>query len=228
MPITFLDLILLTVMLISALLAMIRGFMREVLSIAAWVIAAGTTLYAFPRLLPMAKTYFNNDLVANAAVVGGTFLGTLLIVSILTVRISDMILDSRVGALDRTLGFLFGLARGLIIVAVAFIFFDWLVPSASQPNWVLSAKSRVILKGTGDWLQALLPEDMDKYLSQVLKKRKGGEEQQDAPDAPPPDRRSDLGTTTTTGSIRRTEPSGYERSDRDGMKQLIETRANQR
>lgn len=228
MPITFLDLILLTVMLISALLAMIRGFMREVLSIAAWVIAAGTTLYAFPRLLPMAKTYFNNDLVANAAVIGGTFLGTLLIVSILTVRISDMILDSRVGALDRTLGFLFGLARGLIIVAVAFIFFDWLVPSASQPNWVLSAKSRVILKGTGDWLQALLPEDMDKYLSQVLKKRKGGEEQQDAPDAPPPDRRSDLGTTTTTGSIRRTEPSGYERSDRDGMRQLIENRANQR
>ena len=49
--------------------------------------------------------------------VGGVFLGTLLIVSIFTIRISDMVLDSRVGALDRTLGFLFGLGRGLIIVA---------------------------------------------------------------------------------------------------------------
>ena len=64
------------------------------------------------------------------------FLGTLLIVSIITVRISDMVLDSRVGALDRTLGFLFGLGRGLIIVVVAFLFFAWLVPDRSQPEWV--------------------------------------------------------------------------------------------
>ena len=67
------------------------------------------------------------------AVIGGLFLGTLLIVSIITVRISDMILDSRIGALDRSLGFLFGLGRGLIIVVVAYLFFDWLVPQKSQP-----------------------------------------------------------------------------------------------
>ncbi len=132
MPITVLDIILLVVMLISALLAMIRGFMREILSIAAWVAAAIATLYLYPRLLPIAKAYFNNDIVAAGAVIGGVFLGTLLIVSIITVRISDMILDSRIGALDRTLGFLFGLGRGLIIVVVAFLFFDWLVPQTSR------------------------------------------------------------------------------------------------
>ena len=104
MPITLLDFILIGVMLVSALLAMIRGFMREILSIAAWVIAAVATLYAYSRLLPYAKTYFNNDIIAAGAVIGGTFLGTLLIVSIITVRFSDMVLDSRVGALDRTLG----------------------------------------------------------------------------------------------------------------------------
>jgi len=125
MPITLLDIILIGVMLISALLAMIRGFMREILSIAAWVIAAVATLYAYSKLLPFAKTYFNNDIVAAAVVVGGTFLLTLIVVSIITVRFSDMVLDSRVGALDRTLGFLFGLGRGLIIVVVAFLFFAW-------------------------------------------------------------------------------------------------------
>ncbi len=98
MPITLLDIILIGVMLISALLAMIRGFMREILSIAAWVIAAGTTLYSYSKLLPYAKSYFSNDIVAAAAVVGGTFLLTLLVVSIVTVRFSDMVLDSRVGA----------------------------------------------------------------------------------------------------------------------------------
>ena len=53
--------------------------------------------------------------------VAGVFVGTLIVVSVITVRISDMILDSRIGALDRTLGFLFGLARGLLIVVVAFL-----------------------------------------------------------------------------------------------------------
>src|SRR5882757_9795801 len=113
-PITILDLVLLGVMLISGLLAMVRGFMREILSIAAWGAAALVTLYAFAKLLPTAKTYFNNDTIADVVV--GVFIGTLIVVSIITVRISDMILDSRIGALDRTLGFLFGLARGLLIV----------------------------------------------------------------------------------------------------------------
>jgi membrane protein required for colicin V production len=177
MPITLLDIILIGVMLISALLAMIRGFIREILSIAAWVIAALVTLYSFSKLLPVAKTYFNNDIVAYAIVLGGTFLGTLLVVSVITVRFSDMVLDSRIGALDRTMGFLFGLARGLIIVVVAFLFFAWLVPDRSQPEWIRSAKSRVVLQGTGDWLMSMLPEDLDATISKRLKKTKPEEEE---------------------------------------------------
>jgi membrane protein required for colicin V production len=170
MPITLLDIVLILVMLISGLLAMVRGFMREVLSIVAWVLAAGATLYAYAKLLPLAKQYFNNDIVAAVAVVGGVFLLTLLIVSVVTVRISDMVLDSRVGALDRTLGFLFGLARGLVIVVVAFMFFSWLVPDRSQPEWVRNAKSRVVLTGTGQWLMSMLPEDPENTILKRLKK----------------------------------------------------------
>ena len=191
MPITWLDFLLLGVMLVSGLLAMIRGFMREVLSIAAWATAAVATILLYNRLLPIAKESISNDMLATVAVVGGVFLVTLLLVSIITVRISDMILDSRIGALDRTLGFLFGLARGLIIVVVAFLFFSWLVPSNKQPEGVRNAKSRVVLENTGEWLQALLPQDMDNYLSQWFKRRPRGDE--DPPDAAP-DRRSSLGT----------------------------------
>ena len=86
MPITILDLILLGVMLVSGLLAMVRGFMREVLSIAAWGSAALVTLYSFNKLLPTAKTYFNNDTVAAVVVVAGVFVGTLIVVSVITVR----------------------------------------------------------------------------------------------------------------------------------------------
>jgi membrane protein required for colicin V production len=189
MPITLLDIILMVVMLISGLLAMVRGFMREVLSITAWVLAAGATLYLYGKLLPLAKQYFNNDIVAAVAVVGGVFLVTLLIVSVLTIRISDMVLDSRVGALDRTLGFLFGLGRGLIIVVIAFQFFTWLVPDRSQPNWVKDAKSRVVLASTGQWLMSMLPDDPESTILNKLKKPRP--EDPDNP-APAPDQHSEL------------------------------------
>src|SRR5215471_11597009 len=186
MPITLLDIILLAVMLISGLLAMIRGFMREILSIGAWGVAAVATLYSYSRVLPLAKQYFNSDAVAAGVSAGGVFLGTLLIVSIITARISDMDLDSRVGALDRTLGFLFGLGRGLIIVVVAFLFFAWLVPDRSQPEWVRSAKSRIVLQGTGDWLMSMLPDDPESTILKRLKKPKPEE------DEPTPGQRSSL------------------------------------
>src|SRR3954451_18766650 len=191
MPITLLDVILLAVMLISALLAMVRGFMREVLSIASWAAAALLTLYAYPKLKPIVLQYFSNDIVASAITIGGVFLGTLLVVSVITIKISDTILDSRVGALDRTLGFLFGLGRGLIIVVVAFLFFSWLVPPAKQPDGVKSAKSLRPLQLTGNWLQDLLPQDVDNTISQWFRNRRRGNEEQEPPDGPPPDQKSE-------------------------------------
>jgi membrane protein required for colicin V production len=222
MPLTWLDLLLLGVMLISGLLAMIRGFMREILSIAGWGAAAVATLLLYPKLLPIAQANIANNTVATIAVIGGVFLITLLLVSVVTVRISDMILDSRIGALDRTLGFLFGLGRGLIIVVVAFLFFAWLVPPTKLPDGVKNAKSRVVLENTGEWLQGLLPQDMDNYLSQWFKKRpKGGDDQEPPPEAsPPPGQRSDSSSPEVTGSVR--AQAGYERSDRNDMKQLID------
>jgi membrane protein required for colicin V production len=211
MPITLLDIILIGVMLISALLAMIRGFMREILSIAAWAIAAVATLLAYSKLLPFAKSYFNNDIVATGVVIGGTFLLTLIVVSIITVRFSDMVLDSRVGALDRTLGFLFGLGRGLIIVVVAFLFFDWLVPPRTQPSWVANAKSLTVLKHTGEWLVSMLPDDPESTILKRLKRPKPDEG--DPQDSPP-------GRGSLDGPSR--EAAGYGRSDRAGIQKLIE------
>ena len=204
MPITILDLVLLAVMLISGLLAMVRGFMREILSIAAWGAAALVTLYSYSKLLPTAKTYFNSDTIASIAVVAGVFIGTLIIVSVITVRISDMILDSRIGALDRTLGFLFGLARGLLIVVVAYEFFIWLVPDKQRPDWVVGAKSRTMLDSTGEWLKGLLPDDPENTILKRFKKNKPEEEQTDTDQAAP-------------GS-----GDGYSKPNRESLKKLIE------
>ena len=200
MPITLLDILLLVVMLISGLLAMIRGFMREILSIGAWGIAALVTLYSFAKVLPIAEGYVSSKTVATGITVGSIFLLTLLIVSIITVRISDMILDSRVGALDRTLGFLFGLGRGLIIVVVAFLFFAWLVPDRSQPEWVRGAKSKVVLQSTGQWLMAMLPDDPESTILKRLKKPAPAD--QDAPPDAAPGRKSELQPPVTLARLK--------------------------
>jgi membrane protein required for colicin V production len=169
----YLDIFLIVVMLISGMLAMVRGLIREVLSILGWGAAAGAAVYAYAKLLPSAKLYFNNDYVAIGVTVAGSFLLTLIIVSVITVKISDKILDSRIGALDRTLGFLFGLARGLIIVVVAFAFFDWLVPVKTQPTWVTSAHSIEALKSMRDSIISMSP-DIEAWYAKFKKQRNEG------------------------------------------------------
>lgn len=169
MPVTVLDLIVIGSMLISALLAMVRGFTREVLSIAAWVAAAVAALLLFPHVQPFLDPYIKNPVVAQLAAGAAVFLVTLIVVSFITIRISDMILDSRIGAIDRTLGFLFGAARGLLLAVVAFMFYAWLVPDKSQPVWVQNAKSRPLLESSGTWLVGLLPSDPKSAFLQRLR-----------------------------------------------------------
>ncbi|HTS41296.1 MAG TPA: CvpA family protein [Xanthobacteraceae bacterium] len=225
MPVTWLDLLLLGIMLVSGILAMIRGFMREVLSVAAWAAAAIATIVLYDKLLPVAESNLGSGTVAKVAVILGVFLLTLIIGSLITARVSDLVLDSRIGALDRSLGFIYGLARGLLIVVVAFHLFIWFVPENKRPEGVRDAKSNQLLLSTGQWVQSLLPQDMDNYLSSlfstVFKRQQKGPDP-DAPDSTPnrrPDRSGSLNPADP-----RNEQIGYDRSDRADMRQLIEGR----
>ena len=202
MPITLLDGILLVIMLISAVLAMVRGFVREVLSIGSWVAAAVAAYMLYGYVLPYAKQYISNDYVALGAAIAGVFLLTLIIVSYITMRISDFVLDSRIGALDRTLGFVFGAARGMLLVVVGLAFFNWFVPAERQPQWVVQAKSRDLLTSIGLQLQAALPEDPEKKLQDLKRSsRRDADEPQGQPQG---------------GN----ENTGYSAAERQGIDQL--------
>jgi membrane protein required for colicin V production len=71
--------------------------------------------------------------------------------------------------MDRTLGFLFGAARGLLIAVIAFVFFDKLVGEKQHPEWIKQAKLRPSLKETGDQIIALLPDDPEATILNRLK-----------------------------------------------------------
>ncbi len=176
-------------MLVSGFLAMVRGFTREVLSIFSWAVAAVAALYLTSKNYWNAvEPYFPSPAIAQIAFAVGVFLITLIIVSFITFRISDRVLDSRVGALDRTLGFIFGLARGFLLVAIVFILFSAL--ARDQPAWITEARSYPILKQTQVAIESLMPPNPEQYLPGSLKPDETPEGQAPAPGTeagtPPP------------------------------------------
>ncbi len=152
---TILDLVLAAVMLISGFLAMLRGLTREILSIAAWVAAAaaaGITYFFYQeeikQLVPIQP-----EIAAVGGVAALVFLVVLVVVSLLTIKIGDWVLDSSIGALDRTLGLLFGLARGMILVGIIFWFFIKFTDDKSRPDFIENAWSRDAIQWTSDKLE---------------------------------------------------------------------------
>ncbi len=168
MPFTLLDGILVFVMLISAVLAMIRGFTREVFSIGSWVAAAAVTYFFWDDLLPYTQRYVEDKNVSLGITIAGIFFITLLVVSLVTMRISDFVLDSRAGPLDRTLGFLFGAARGLILVVIAVLFLNFFIAPDRQPMWIAKAKSKPWLDTLGSDLMNRLPDDPEAEIMERL------------------------------------------------------------
>ena len=127
MSVTLLDVVAIGIILISAVLAMVRGFVREVLSIASWLIAAVAAYYLYAPLQDVIQPYVDNETLATIIAVVVVFIVVLVIVTYITMKIADLVVDSRIGSMDRMFGFLFGAARGLLVVVVAFAGFIWLV-----------------------------------------------------------------------------------------------------
>lgn len=184
LPVSLLDLMVIGIVLISGLLASVRGFAREVLAIGSWVAAAIAAYIFHPRVLVFLEPHIANHQVAIAASIALLFLGVLIIATMITVKISDVILDSSIGTLDRTLGFLFGAARGFLIAAIAFLFFDKLVGVNQYPDWIRDAKFRPILKESGDQIIALLPSDPG-FLDKLKAKAAGTDSSAGDPTTPP-------------------------------------------
>lgn len=153
-PLSYLDAALLAICFISGLLAMYRGLTREMLSILSWVVAAAATLYfvlnykAFAA--EMAQQMGTQVAIAQIAVGAVIFLIVLIVVHLITARISDTVLDSQVGMIDRILGLAFGLARGYVLVVIPYMFFLNFFPDPKlHPKWVRDSKSLPYLDATG-------------------------------------------------------------------------------
>jgi membrane protein required for colicin V production len=152
------DLIIIAILALSALLAFMRGFVREVLSIGAWVGAALATIYGFPLAQPYARKYIEVVLFADIAAGVTIFVAALILLTILSHALSKNVRDSALGAVDRSLGLLFGLARGAVLVCLAYLVMAWAIPKDDRPVWVAQSRTLPLVQQGADLLLKILPE----------------------------------------------------------------------
>ena len=186
-PFTLLDLVLLAILAISGLVAMYRGLTREVLSILSWVAAAVAAFYVIfyqqGFAEELAKQLANPPqqvhlIIARIIIGSAIFLIVLIIVHLITSHISDTVLDSRIGPIDRILGLGFGVVRGFILVvipymfAVSFVCKDGATRAIAQgcqpgelPVWIEDARSKNMIKSTGSTLFGVLDRFVPKGIS---------------------------------------------------------------
>lgn len=197
------DIIVIGIIVLSGLFALARGLVKEVLSIASWAGAVLVTLFAFVPLRGIARDFISWPIAADITTGAALFLGSLFIFSFASHFVAKLVQDSAVGALDRTLGFVFGLLRGLLILIVLYIGASWAIGSSDQPNWFRNARTLPIVALGAKLVVALVPQDLRRQLPRIVDPEKRSQKRTD---------------TTPTGA----EAQGYRAVERRDMQRLIE------
>jgi membrane protein required for colicin V production len=145
---------------LSAVFAFARGFVREALSIVAWVGAGFVTLYGAGHVYALVEPMVHNPLLSNLIAYGGTFLICLVLLTIITGIVARSVRAGSLSSIDRTLGFIFGVLRGAFVICLAYLLLDMAVPGTDRPSWLREAKSAPYLQQGADMLRNVLPESL--------------------------------------------------------------------
>ena len=214
-----LDLALFAVVVASAIIAYLRGFVREVFSLASWIGAAILAWLAFDPLSAMLSQYIQPALLARIAAGAGSFIAALVLLSVIAGRIAGRVERSSHSALDRALGFLFGLVRGAVIISALYLVGSRIVPPQDQPVWVREARSVPLIEAGARQLEQLLPQRVADYgtseadrLQREIERIEAGRrlyEKLERPEAEPE-------------TAAKKPPKGYKDKDRRDLDRLIE------
>ena len=157
-PVNPVDILIVLVLLVSGGLAFARGFVRESLGLGAWIGAAFATLYAFPEAKGYLRSWIDMTLLADAITGCAIFIVTLVILVVLSHLLTARIRGSRLGAIDRSLGFAFGLLRGAIVVCLAYMLLVWAVPEEDRPAWIEEARFIPWVHQGAEVIRVVMPE----------------------------------------------------------------------
>jgi membrane protein required for colicin V production len=157
LSITVVDLVAGFVILVSAGLAAWRGLMRETLSILSWIVAAYLAYLFYPTFRPMVRGFISPAWLADTVDFAALFIILLVPLSFMSFRMAEGVKKSEIGPVDRALGFVFGIGRGLVVIGLAYIVFGYLVPPAKDPDWLKGARVYPVVQKTSVLLKSIVP-----------------------------------------------------------------------
>ncbi len=171
------DIVVIAVILLSGLMAFFRGFVREGLSIAGWVGAVYVAILGLPHARPYVEQHIDNETAASVVAGAGIFIIALIAFGLIGSLIAKLVRGTTLSAVDRSLGFLFGLVRGVVLVSLAYLIMAQVFPEGQEPEWFEQAHSRPWVERSSGILVSLVPEDvMADALGAVRARTAGGED----------------------------------------------------
>ncbi|OCF99334.1 colicin V production protein [Gilliamella apis] len=131
------DFTIIGVIILSALISIIRGFVKEALSLISWVLAffIASRFYMY---ITSYLTYFDSDVIRIAVAIAILFISTLIVCAIVSYIIGQLVQKTGLSSTDRVLGICFGVLRGILVVAAVLFFVDTFTPLSQSPSWVQS------------------------------------------------------------------------------------------
>lgn len=169
---TIIDGIVAVIIILSAVLAYSRGFVREALSIGGWILAAiaayvfAPTVEPLMREVPILKDFLGTNCeLSMIAAFAAVFALALVVVSVFTPLFAGAVQRSALGGIDQGLGFLFGALRGVVLVVIAFIVYERVIVSDPIPM-VDDSRSAVVFAQVSESLDERIPEDAPGWIAQ--------------------------------------------------------------
>lgn len=135
------DWAIIAILTLSCVISLVRGFVKEALSVAIWVIAFGVATWFSPKLAPLLAVYIDAISLRQMAAFAGLFVVTLLIGGAVNYLLSTLIKATGLSGTDRLLGVLFGIIRGFVIIMVIVLYLPKMVPVDQDAWW---SESRLI------------------------------------------------------------------------------------
>ena len=169
----FVDIVVLAVIALSTLLALGRGFVKEVLSILGWIGAAIVTFAIFfyvPQVRDFARAQITEPVIADIVTAVVLFTVSLFALGMVNHYVSSRVRGSALGPLDKSLGLVFGLVRGIVLVALAHMAMtDWFLPNkAERPDVINQARTEPYVEMAANYIKALIPQDLKDRASAIL------------------------------------------------------------
>jgi membrane protein required for colicin V production len=225
LPFTIIDVCFVGILTISGILAYIRGFVREILAVAAWIGATFATLYGSSYAEPYAGQLVEEKMLAQMIAYAFVFAVSLAILIVIAHFIAKRVRESAAGSFDRSLGFVFGVLRGVILISLMYLVAAWYWKDGKLPEAIAQARTLPLIEGSTTILLTFVPKDAratTENATGVRVIRPGGATTSEAAVRalirPLP--KSDATGADQPGG----DAAGYSRSERTEMQRLIESR----